>query len=82
MTSFWWTGFPAGHDLTDNKTIIMWIVWVVAALAIAGAETRLRRVRAITCGAAIVMLAVFMIPHSVQGSELDYTTLQQGQVSP
>lgn len=77
-----WTGFPFGRDLTDNKTIIMWIVWVVAALALAGAETRLRRVRAITCGAAIVMLAVFMIPHSVQGSELDYTTLQQGQVSP
>lgn len=76
-----WTGFPAGHDLTDNKTIIMWIVWVVAAVAIATTGPRLRRIRVITCGAALVMLAVFMIPHSVQGSELDYTTLQQGRPS-
>ena len=73
-----WTGFPFGRDLTDNKTIIMWIVWVVAALAVVGAGPRLRRVRVITCGAAIIMLAVFMIPHSVQGSELDYTTLERG----
>ncbi|MFO8173700.1 MAG: hypothetical protein R6T96_05410, partial [Longimicrobiales bacterium] len=23
-----WTGWPFGYDLTDNKTLIMWIVWV------------------------------------------------------
>jgi hypothetical protein len=76
-----WTGFPVGRDLTDNKTIIMWIVWVVAAVAVTAAGARLRRVRAVTCGAALIMLAVFLIPHSVQGSELDYTTLDQGQTS-
>jgi hypothetical protein len=26
----YWTGFPFGYDLTDNKMLIMWLVWLVA----------------------------------------------------
>ena len=31
----YWTGFPFGYDLTDNKTVLMWLAWVLAALAMA-----------------------------------------------
>lgn len=44
----WWTGFPFGTDLTDNK-------WLVGL-------------------AVLFMIAVFTIPHSVNGSEYDYAT--------
>ncbi len=30
-----WTGWPFGYDLTDNKTLIMWIVWVGVAVVLA-----------------------------------------------
>jgi hypothetical protein len=72
-----WTGFPIGRDLTDNKTIIMWLAWAAAALALTVARPGLRAMRAITLAAAVVMLAVFLVPHSVQGSELDFTKLEQ-----
>jgi hypothetical protein len=64
-----WTGWPFGHDLTDNKTIVMVLVWVFAAL-------KLRKDRASRLWpviAAVSVLAVFLIPHSMLGSEIDYT---------
>ncbi len=70
----YWTGVPFGWDLTDNKTLIMWIGWAVAGVAAA----RHRRVaRGAIIGAALLMLVVYVIPHSVQGSELDYSHLPQ-----
>ncbi len=38
-----WTGIPFGYDLTDNKTLLMWMVWLVAC-AVLSREDR-RRVR-------------------------------------
>ena len=29
-----WTGWPYGYDLTDNKTLLMWIVWVGVAVVL------------------------------------------------
>jgi FtsH-binding integral membrane protein len=66
-----WTGWPFGHDLTDNKTLLAAIGWGVAVLAI----RRSRRPAAWAFGAALLMLVVFLIPHSVLGSELDYRAL-------
>jgi len=66
----YWTGVPFGWDLTDNKTLIMWFAWLAACLA-PGLRPRWRR--ATVVGAAVVTLAVFMIPHSMQGSQLEYT---------
>jgi hypothetical protein len=65
----YWTGWPFGHDLTDNKSLVAFIFWVVAlAVMKKNRENRLWPVIA-----SIVLLVVFMIPHSVLGSEIDYT---------
>ena len=69
----WWTGWPFGHDLTDSKTAFAFIFWIVALW-----RSRVKgqgRIWAIT--AAVVTLAIYLIPHSVLGSEIDYTKLQQ-----
>jgi Na+/melibiose symporter-like transporter len=76
-----WTGFPLGYDLTDNKTLLMWLVWVGACGALglrwAGA-TRERVGRAAVVVATVLMLAVYLVPHSMRGSQLDYEQLEQG----
>lgn len=66
-----WTGWPFGHDLTDNKTLIALIFWVIAYFKLRkNPDNRIWPIIA-----ALVMLAVFFIPHSVLGSEIDYTQL-------
>lgn len=67
-----WTGWPVGHDLTDNKTFFALLCWVVALFAI----RRGRHAKGWALGAATVTFLVFMIPHSVLGSELEYKSLQ------
>jgi hypothetical protein len=56
-----WTGIPFGIDLTDNKTLIAWIAWIVAAVATFRSKNPGRWV----LGAALVTLIIFSIPHSV-----------------
>jgi len=68
-----WTGFPLGGDLTDNKALIAFIMWIIAWI---GNRKRGDR-RFLVIIAAIVTLIVFLIPHSVLGSELDY---ESGQI--
>lgn len=72
----WWTGFPFGTDLTDNKTLIALIGWLIALFV----YKRSTRPRVWALGAAIVMLIVFLIPHSMFGSELDYNKVDKQQV--
>jgi len=75
----YWTGFPFGYDLTDNKTLLMWIVWVGACLVIwKVAQSKAAWGRVSVVLAAIVMMVVYLIPHSMRGSELDYNQLDQG----
>ncbi len=64
-----WTGVPFGWDLTDNKTLIAVIFWLIAY---AGNLKKERR--GLTILAAIVLLAIFSIPHSMFGSELNPET--------
>jgi hypothetical protein len=66
-----WTGFPLGHDLTDNKTLLAMIGWIVALMA----GRKGKPARGWVLGAALLMFIVFLIPHSVLGSELDYGKL-------
>jgi hypothetical protein len=75
----YWTGFPFDYDLTDNKVLLMWLVWVVAC-AVIGLRARrdARRERLAVAIAALVMLVVYVIPHSAQGTELDYGLYEQG----
>ncbi len=77
----YWTGWPKGYDLTDNKTLIMWLVWVLACAVLGTGRKSRRRRRAgrLAVGlATLVMLAVYLVPHSLRGSELDYDRIDQG----
>lgn len=74
-----WTGWPFDYDLTDNKVLIMWLVWIVACGVIWFRTRRDERVsRAVVAVAALVMVVVYLIPHSVRGTEVDYELLDQG----
>lgn len=65
----WWTGVPFGWDLTDNKTLLAGIAWLVAAVGMRGG----RPARGAIVFAAVATLVVFMIPHSVWGSQIDWS---------
>jgi hypothetical protein len=67
----WWTGIPFGYDLTDNKTLIAMLGWLWAWFK----NRKQQRQRGWIFFAALLMLAVYLIPHSLFGSELDYTQL-------
>ena len=66
-----WTGFPFGHDLTDNKVLIGFIGWLLALIALYKFKNPKRWI----IFASILMFVIFLIPHSVLGSELDYNEL-------
>jgi hypothetical protein len=56
-----WGGFPFGNDITDNKTLIAFVGWLVAFYMIK--KNLLPKLFAVL--AALLMLIVYMIPHSV-----------------
>ncbi|MBN1349656.1 hypothetical protein JXJ21_09620 [candidate division KSB1 bacterium] len=66
-----WTGFPFGYDLTDNKTLIAMIGWIIAVYAGRRDKPAHRWVLA----ASILLFIIYLIPHSVLGSELDYSQM-------
>jgi hypothetical protein len=61
----YWTGVPFGYDLTDNKTLIAAVAWVLAVIQLRGG----RQARVAVALAAVVTMVVFAIPHSVWGSQ-------------
>jgi len=63
-----WTGFPFGYDLTDNKTLLMLLAWLPALWAV----LKERPARLWLNLAFAVTAAVYLVPHSLFGSELDY----------
>jgi hypothetical protein len=71
----YWTGWPFGHDLTDNKSLVAFIFWLVAL----GYQIRNRNRKSWAVVAAVVLLVVYMIPHSLLGSEIDYTKETPGK---
>ena len=60
-----WTGFPFGFDLTDNKVLIAFICWLAAFFL-------KNKSKWWVLLASSVMIIIYLIPHSVLGSELDY----------
>lgn len=70
----YWTGWPFGGDWTDNKTAIMALAWLAVLWTIRG-KTGEHRGRWWAVAAMIVTFAVYLIPHSMRGSELDYSTI-------
>ena len=68
-----WTGVPFGWDLTDNKTLISFLFWILAVYMNRKTDRPIY-----TIIAAVVLLLVYSIPHSLFGSQLDYAS---GQVT-
>ncbi len=64
----YWTGWPLGSDLTDNKTAVAFLFWLIAAIV----QLKNRKNRSMAIIATVVLLIVYLIPHSMWGSELDY----------
>ncbi len=67
-----WTGFPFGMDLTDNKSLIAFVLWIIAW---AGNRRGAKRPYLVVA-AALVNLIIAFIPHSMGGSQLDYSSGQ------
>jgi hypothetical protein len=65
-----WTGAPFGYDLTDNKTLIAVVGWGIALWRL---HRRGRDARWWVLAAAVLVLTVFVIPHSVLGSQIDWS---------
>jgi hypothetical protein len=63
----YWTGFPLGGDLTDSKTLFAVLAWLAAFFL-------RKKSRWWIVAATLLMIAVYLIPHSVIGSELNYET--------
>ncbi|MCK9211062.1 MAG: hypothetical protein M0P61_09530 [Ignavibacteriaceae bacterium] len=68
-----WTGVPFGYDLTDNKTLIALVGWIIAAVMF----LKKKNEKFWITFAAVLMLVIFLIPHSILGSELDYKKLDK-----
>ncbi len=69
-----WEGYPFGFDITDNKTQVMFLFWIVCALLVRGSFFGLGRERdsvgsrglarsVIT--AFVLSLVLFIVPHSL-----------------
>ncbi len=65
----YWTGWPWGTDLTDNKTAVSFLMWLIAWLVLRKRPQN----KPWPLAAAIVMVAIYLIPHSMLGSEIDHT---------
>lgn len=74
----YWTGWPFGGDLTDNKTAAMWLAWLIAVIVLARAPVERRATRLTVIVAALVTIAVYLVPHSLRGSQLEYQLLDAG----
>ncbi len=69
-----WTGVPFGYDLTDNKTLIALIGWLIAMFGVKGNDDVKGKKWVI--GAFLLMMAAYLIPHSTMGSTLDYSKMK------
>jgi hypothetical protein len=68
----YWTGWPFGTDLTDNKMAVAILSWIAATVALKKSPNPKRWIIA----AAVMTLIIFLIPHSLLGSELDYSKMK------
>ncbi len=68
-----WTGIPFGIDLTDNKTLFAFIGWLIALFM----YDKSKNPKAWAAFGAVLLMLMYMIPHSVLGSELDYNKMEK-----
>ncbi len=66
----YWTGWPFGGDWTDNKTIVSWVFWLIAMIVLRKKpENKIWPTIAM-----LVLFSIYLIPHSMGGSELNNET--------
>jgi len=65
----YWAGVPFGWDLTDNKTLLILLLFAFAIWKNFKKPSRVWTIIAVTG-----LLLIYMIPHSLFGSELDHKT--------
>ncbi len=75
----WWTGIPFGWDLTENKTLIAILLWLLAMIMIRKKSAVLWII-----AASLITIVIFTIPHSLSGNKLDQETgeIIQGNILP
>lgn len=66
----WWSGFPLGYDVTDNKTFVSFLVWSLAALNV----FLKRDAKKLIMISSFITIISYLIPHSLLGTEYDYNT--------
>ncbi|MFB3851938.1 MAG: hypothetical protein ACE14Q_08480 [Acidobacteriota bacterium] len=71
-----WTGYPFGQDMTDNKTLVAVLCWIPALFFFKNNQ-KMKRWAALF--AFIAVLVAFGIPHSHRGSELDWSKLPKNE---
>jgi len=69
-----WTGWPLGEDLTDNKLGLAVLLWAIAAFRARKATAQKPVGRWWAIAAMIIVIVIFSIPHSMHGSTYDYAT--------
>lgn len=65
----YWSGFPLGSDVTDNKTLLVLLFFAYTIWKNYRKPSRLWTIMAV-----IILLLVYSIPHSLYGSELNHET--------
>ena len=69
----YWTGFPVGRDITDSKTLLIFIYWLVLLFlvkgtAFGGDKTRdlvqPAVARMLTIIGALISVGLYLVPHS------------------
>jgi hypothetical protein len=65
----YWTGWPVGEDLTDNKLALAVLAWAIAVWRVRAGG---RDGRGWAIAAAVVTFVIFVVPHSLHGSTHDW----------
>ncbi|MEN8005932.1 MAG: hypothetical protein ABFS42_02915 [Candidatus Krumholzibacteriota bacterium] len=76
----YWTGWPLGEDLTDNKLAVGALLWLIAMVRSWNAGPGNRAGKWWAVAAMLVIFVIFSIPHSIHGSTLDYESGEHIQV--
>ncbi|MDR0498611.1 MAG: hypothetical protein LBH03_02605 [Holophagales bacterium] len=71
----YWTGWPYGSDWTDNKTLFMFLGWLATCLLMMFPKAK----RPAIVFASLLTLVVYLIPHSLRGSQLNYNQEQSAE---
>ncbi len=76
----YWTGWPLGEDLTDNKLAVGALLWLIATIQSRNAGPGNPAGKWWAVAAMLVIFVIFSIPHSIHGSTLDYESGEHIQV--